>query len=105
LITAARVDREYSATVTAALDMLDEKPIVIDVDDPAFDGGEFVGEMEYEEFLATGDPEFSWALPRDEWQAIALGYTSGTTGNPKGVVTHHRCFTATAGVSRGPLPP
>ena len=84
------VDREYSATVTAALDMLDEKPIVIDVDDPAFDGGEFVGEMEYEEFLATGDPEFSWALPRDEWQAIALGYTSGTTGNPKGVVTHHR---------------
>ena len=84
------VDREYSATVTAALDMLDEKPIVIDVDDPAFDGGEFVGEMEYEAFLATGDPEFSWALPHDEWQAIALGYTSGTTGNPKGVVTHHR---------------
>jgi fatty-acyl-CoA synthase len=84
------VDREYSATVTAALDMLDEKPVVIDVDDPAFGGGEFVGEMEYEAFLATGDPEFSWALPHDEWQAIALGYTSGTTGNPKGVVTHHR---------------
>jgi fatty-acyl-CoA synthase len=83
-------DREYSTTINAALAMLDDRPIVIDVDDPAFSGGEFVGELEYEEFLETGDPEFAWALPNDEWQAIALGYTSGTTGDPKGVVTHHR---------------
>jgi len=83
-------DREFSATVQAALAQLDEKPFVVDVDDPAFTGGEFIGEMEYEDFLAQGDPEFSWQLPADEWQAIALGYTSGTTGDPKGVVTHHR---------------
>lgn len=83
-------DPEFSTTVSAALEMLDEKPIVIDVDDAAFGGGQSIGVIEYEEFLATGDPEFSWSLPEDEWQAIALGYTSGTTGNPKGVVTHHR---------------
>ncbi len=83
-------DPEFSATVTAALDMLDEKPVVIDVADAAFVGGDLIGAIEYEEFLAGGDPEFAWELPQDEWQAIALGYTSGTTGNPKGVVTHHR---------------
>ena len=84
------VDPEFSATVQAALELLDVKPIVIDVADAAVDGGERIGSMEYEAFLAGGDPEFAWALPGDEWQAIALGYTSGTTGNPKGVVTHHR---------------
>ena len=84
------VDPEYSATVTTALNQLDEKPLVIDVDDPAVLDGGRIGAMEYEEFLSVGDPEFSWQLPRDEWQAIALGYTSGTTGDPKGVVTHHR---------------
>ena len=83
-------DPEYAATITAAVEQLDDKPLVIDVDDPAFKDGERIGDVEYEEFLATGDAEFAWALPHDEWQAIALGYTSGTTGNPKGVVTHHR---------------
>ncbi len=84
------VDREFSATIQAALGMLEQKPLVIDVDDPGFDGGECIGAMEYEAFLAQGDSDFAWRLPDDEWQAIALGYTSGTTGDPKGVVTHHR---------------
>jgi len=83
-------DREFSATVNAALSQLDDKPLVIDVDDPEFAGGEFIGEIEYEDFLGQGDPDLVWHLPQDEWQAIALGYTSGTTGDPKGVVTHHR---------------
>ncbi len=83
-------DREYSQTVKTALMQLDFKPLVIDVDDAEFTGGEFIGEMEYEVFLQQGDTEFEWQLPDDEWQAVSLCYTSGTTGNPKGVVTHHR---------------
>ncbi len=83
-------DPEYAATVAVALDQLDDKPLVIYVDDPALKEGEMIGDYEYEDFLASGDPEFAWELPHDEWQAIALGYTSGTTGNPKGVVSHHR---------------
>ena len=63
---------------------------MIDVDDPAVAEGESIGAVEYEAFIADGDPEFAWQEPDDEWRAIALGYTSGTTGNPKGVVTHHR---------------
>ena len=68
-----------------------ERPIVIDVDDPEYRGpGERLGEKDYEAFLEEGDPEFAWYLPDDEWDAITLNYTSGTTGNPKGVVYHHR---------------
>ncbi len=85
------VDREYSATVRQALSVLGREILVIDVDDPEYTGsGERVGSIEYEDLLRTGDPEFAWANPSDEWNAIALNYTSGTTGNPKGVVYHHR---------------
>ncbi|MEO9190199.1 MAG: acyl-CoA synthetase [Acetobacteraceae bacterium] len=83
-------DREFSAIVASALDLLDEKPLVIDVDDPAAPPGALLGEMEYEAFLQTGDPAYAWENPADEWDAIALNYTSGTTGDPKGVVYHYR---------------
>ena len=84
-------DREFSGTVTRALAALEEKPFVIDVDDPEYSGaGERIGQAEYERFIAGGDPEFPWKPPADEWNAISLNYTSGTTGNPKGVVYHHR---------------
>jgi fatty-acyl-CoA synthase len=83
-------DREFSETIRKAVAQLDDKPLIIDVDDPEFSGGEFIGEMEYEKFLEQGDADYDWQLPEDEWQAISLGYTSGTTGDPKGVVTHHR---------------
>jgi len=63
---------------------------VIDIDDPQCSGGELLGETDYETFLAEGDPEFAWQPPADEWRGLALNYTSGTTGNPKGVVYHHR---------------
>ena len=83
-------DREFSATARAALGPLRKPPVVIDIDDKLHEGGELLGEMDYEAFLADGDPAAEWSLPADEWQAIALNYTSGTTGNPKGVVFHHR---------------
>ena len=83
-------DREYAPIITAALAGMDNPPLVIDIADPAFADGTAFGEMEYEEFLQTGDPDFAWSLPADEFDASALNYTSGTTGNPKGVVTHHR---------------
>ncbi len=83
-------DREYSPIVEKALALAKNKPAVIDVDDSAFSGGKLLGETDYEALLAEGDPLHPWGGPADEWQAIALGYTSGTTGNPKGVVTHHR---------------
>ena len=84
-------DREFAPVVREALAASAVKPLVIDVDDPAYEGeGERLGEIGYEAFLASGDPEFEWSGPDDEWQAISLNYTSGTTGNPKGVVYHHR---------------
>jgi fatty-acyl-CoA synthase len=83
-------DREYFPVVTRALDGMERKPLVIDIDDPQMTGGEKFGALEYEALLASGDPNFEWQLPGEEWDAIALSYTSGTTGDPKGVVTHHR---------------
>jgi len=83
-------DREFSAAVGDALKLVKHPPLVIDYDDPEFaQDGARLGE-DYEAFLAAGDPEFSWIMPADEWDAISLNYTSGTTGNPKGVVYHHR---------------
>jgi len=84
-------DPEFAPIVSAALEMLEgPKPIVIDALDPEFPGTTQLGEIEYEAFLDTGSPTFAWQLPADEWDAISLNYTSGTTGNPKGVVYHHR---------------
>ena len=84
-------DREFSGVMKQALALAKTKPLVIDYDDPEYKGpGERLGAIEYEELVAGGDPDFSWIMPRDEWDAIALNYTSGTTGDPKGVVYHHR---------------
>jgi fatty-acyl-CoA synthase len=84
------VDREFGALAKEALKLCKAKPYLIGIDDHAFKGGELIGEIEYEAFLKGGDPNFAWELPKDEWQAITLNYTSGTTGNPKGVVFHSR---------------
>src|SRR5215475_57490 len=85
------VDREFAKVMKEALAAAKAKPLVIDYDDPEFTGaGERIGALEYDDFLKEGDPAFAWKLPDDEWDAIALNYTSGTTGDPKGVVYHHR---------------
>jgi fatty-acyl-CoA synthase len=84
-------DREFSPVIKEALALARSKPLVIDCDDPEYTGpGERLGAIEYEELVASGDPDFAWEMPRDEWDAISLNYTSGTTGDPKGVVYHHR---------------
>lgn len=78
-------DREFSPTVSKALAQAGRELLVIDVDDPEYAGpGERLGGVGYEDFLAGGNPEFAWRGPADEWDAISLNYTSGTTGNPKG---------------------
>ena len=83
-------DREFSPVVARALEGMDAPPTVIDIDDPLCESGDRIGETDYETFIDEGSSEFEYRLPDDEWQAISLGYTSGTTGNPKGVVCHHR---------------
>jgi fatty-acyl-CoA synthase len=84
-------DREFAKVVKEALSLAKVKPLVIDYDDPEFpQTGELLGSIGYEAFLQSGDPDYVWHMPDDEWDAVALNYTSGTTGNPKGVVTHHR---------------
>ncbi|MCC6196599.1 MAG: acyl-CoA synthetase [Burkholderiales bacterium] len=83
-------DTEFAPAIKAALARVARKPLVIDVADALGPGGERLGETDYEAFIARGDPAFAWQPPADEWQAISLNYTSGTTGNPKGVVYHYR---------------
>src|SRR5215813_10292662 len=84
-------DREFSKLAKEALALAKVKPLVIDYDDPEFTGpGGRLGGIDYEDFLAAGDADFAWKMPDDEWDAISLNYTSGTTGDPKGVVYHHR---------------
>ncbi len=90
------VDREFSAVMREALALAKVQPLVIDYDDPHYGAdapypkGERIGTLDYEAFVQSGDPAFAWSMPDDEWDAISLNYTSGTTGNPKGVVYHHR---------------
>ena len=86
------VDRQLHSIIEKALTTVKRKPIIIDIQDEFADQKllKSIGEHEYEEFLKTGDENYIWKRPKDEWQAISLNYTSGTTGNPKGVVYHHR---------------
>ena len=104
-------DREFAPVMRAALAQAKVRPLVIDYDDREFpQAGEPLSATDYEAFLAGGDPAFPWRMPQDEWEAIALNYTSGTTGNPKGVVYHHRgahlmCYAnmVAAGMGRHPV--
>jgi fatty-acyl-CoA synthase len=86
------VDKEFAGLAKNAIQLMKgPKPIVVDYVDPEFAvEGERLSSIEYEQFIAGGDAEFEWLWPADEWEAISLNYTSGTTGNPKGVVYHHR---------------
>jgi len=87
------VDREFAEVGRKAVAQVERKPIVVEIDDPMASYSEdtpHLTSVEYEDFIASGDPAFRWRPPADEWQAISLNYTSGTTGNPKGVVYHHR---------------
>ncbi|WNC72418.1 acyl-CoA synthetase [Thalassotalea psychrophila] len=83
-------DTAYSEVMKKAVALSSRTPLIIDIDDPQSQGGDRLGELEYQQLLATGDPSFVQPIIEDEWQAMALNYTSGTTGNPKGVVYSHR---------------
>jgi fatty-acyl-CoA synthase len=92
------VDRQWSAVAKDALSRLKTRPLVVDIDDPYAEGGELIGECDYEAFLKRGDPDDEFAWPADEFDAVTLNYTSGTTGNPKGALYHHRgCYLNTLG--------
>jgi 3-(methylthio)propionyl---CoA ligase len=100
-------DREFGKTMKDALALAKTRPLVIDYDDPEFaQEGDRLGSLDYEDFLAEGDADYAWSMPDDEWDAISLNYTSGTTGNPKGVVYHHRgaALLATGNVLTGSMP-
>ena len=83
-------DREFSDIVKAAVEMADGSPVLVDIDDPDAEGGALLGAQDYEAFIAGGEPDFAYSGPADEWDTISINYTSGTTGNPKGVVYHYR---------------
>jgi fatty-acyl-CoA synthase len=100
-------DREFAPTIEKALALAKARPLIVDVDDPFYGGeGKPLGGVDYEAFIGGGTADFSWQLPADEWDAIALNYTSGTTGNPKGVVYHHRgaCLNAINNILEWSLP-
>ena len=104
------VDTEFGAIIKEALDETKVKPPLIDYRDLECGvEGERLGNLDYEDFIAGGDPDFAWTMPSDEWNAISLNYTSGTTGNPKGVVYHHRgaalmCYANTIATGMGQHP-
>ena len=101
------VDREFSGVMKEALALAKVRPLVVDYDDDlAMSRGERIGSLDYEALVAEGDEDFDWIRPHDEWDAISLNYTSGTTGNPKGVVYHHRgaWLTAVGNVLTGSMP-
>ncbi|MBV1906852.1 MAG: acyl-CoA synthetase [Pseudomonadales bacterium] len=84
------VDSEFAAVASDAISDMESPPRVVNIIDPLVESAAIPGNIDYEAFISTGDARFEWTLPEDEWEAIALSYTSGTTGDPKGVVTHHR---------------
>ena len=84
------VDKEFGELAQRVISHLPNPPLVVGIDDPLYDQGQLIGQIEYEALLAEGDEDYAWPMPQNEWQAISLNYTSGTTGNPKGVVYHHR---------------